>query len=344
MKDIQRIHCSTLGNFKSTLENLNAPIIVEGLCENWPVVQQAKISNFSFADYLKRHGNYNKAPTVIVDPNCHGHIGYRNEEQDFSFIKKEIAFNTVLSQLIEEDKRGVQNAGIALQSGLISTFSNDFLLENPSPQFLKDVEPRLWVSNRTSVPAHYDSYYNLAFVIGGKRTFYLFPINEIDNLYVGPIDNSPTGPVISMVNIEQPDLKRHPKFELAQKSMHVATLNPGEAIYIPPLWWHSVYATESINGLLNYWWGEDLQGTFPKVASSDALLFAILSIRALPKSQRSAWKTLFDYYVFGDKTIALQHLTNSYQGILREVNDENTRELYRWLFQRLAILSGHKSS
>ena len=37
----------------------------------------------------------------------------------------------------------------------------------------------------------------------------------------------------------------------------VADLEPGDAIYIPTLWWHHVRSHSPLNILLNYWWQAD---------------------------------------------------------------------------------------
>ena len=33
-----------------------------------------------------------------------------------------------------------------------------------------------------------------------------------------------------------------------------AELQPGDAIFIPSLWWHQVESLSAVNGLVNYWW------------------------------------------------------------------------------------------
>lgn len=320
---------------KGYFESLTEPLIIRGLIDDWPVVHEAICSEIQFAEYLKEKLTNRKAPTVIVDPNSNGNIGYNHDQSGFSFVKKEIAISEVLNKLINDAKSYRQDVGIALQSSLISEYLPNFLGRNKSPEFLAGIEPRLWLGNKTTVPAHYDAYYNIAFVIGGKRTFYLFPPDQIFNLYIGPIDFTPTGPAISLVDIANPDLDRFPKFQQALDKMQVAELSPGDAIYIPPMWWHSVYARGTINGLLNYWWGEDAQGTSDKLLASDALLHAILALRTLPKSQRDAWKSVFDYYIFSDKEDAFEHQPAEYNGILANQNSDSRRLIINWLMENL---------
>lgn len=320
---------------KDYFEALSQPVIIKGLIDDWPVVQEARNSDVGFAKHLKDFVTRQKAPTLIVDPKSNGQIGYNEKHDGFSFVKKSISIYEVVNRLIDDASRTVQDVGIALQSSLVTSYLPHFLETNSSPDFLAGIEPRLWLGNKTLVPAHYDAYFNLAFVIGGKRTFYLFPPEQIFNLYVGPIDLTPAGPAISLVDILNPDLIRYPKYSLALESMQKAELSPGDAIYIPPMWWHAVHATSAINGLLNYWWGEDSQHSSEKLLASDALLYSILSMRNLPKLQRDAWKTVFDYYVFSNNEHATEHLSDGYGGVLADNTDAQNKVIIDWLLGSL---------
>lgn len=83
------------------------------------------------------------------------------------------------------------------------------------------------------------------------------------NLYIGPLDFAPTGGAISMTRLDRPDDPRFPRLHHALEHSLTAELQPGDAIYIPPLWWHHVESLQTLNALVNYWW----KGPRPKAAS-----------------------------------------------------------------------------
>ncbi|MBD3984298.1 cupin-like domain-containing protein, partial [Xanthomonas citri pv. citri] len=81
----------------------------------------------------------------------------------------------------------------------------------------------------------------------------------------------------------------------ALASALVAELEPGDALYIPPLWFHQVEALEKVNLLVNYWWPVIGDARLPAPAA--ALVQAIQVLNALPPAQRDAWAAMFEHYV-----------------------------------------------
>ena len=56
----------------------------------------------------------------------------------------------------------------------------------------------------------------------------------------------------SQVRLEEPDYARFPKLKDAKGCQ--ATLNAGDLLYLPSLWWHEVRSIEP-SIAVNYWWG-----------------------------------------------------------------------------------------
>src|SRR3546814_12761226 len=80
---------------------------------------------------------------------------------------------------------------------------------------------------------------------------------------------------------------------------------------MPPMWWHHVRSDGALNVLVNYWFGQR-QDRFPFAA----LMLAMHSIRELPDSERGAWRTWFDHYVFGHGAAhTVDHLPPQAQGV-----------------------------
>jgi len=55
----------------------------------------------------------------------------------------------------------------------------------------------------------------------------------------------------SQVELENPDEKQFPLFGAAP--FVDCVLNPGDVLYIPPLWWHYV-RSESVSFSVSFWW------------------------------------------------------------------------------------------
>ena len=140
---------------------------------------------------------------------------------------------------------------------------------------------------------------------------------------------------MSLVSLRHPDLERYPKFREALAAAHAAELGPGDAIFIPALWWHHVESLEPFNVLVNYWW-HDSQGDGALADSAfDALLHGILSIRGLPPATRRAWGAFFEQYVFGNDAEVTAHIPEQRRGILGKLSEEQVAGLRAHLAKRL---------
>src|SRR5258707_69739 len=90
-------------------------------------------------------------------------------------------------------------------------------------------------------------------------------------------------------------LRRLPRFEQAYAAAQTAELEPGDALYIPYMWWHGVQSLAPFNILVNYWWNSLPRSDGPPYTS---LMHAILAIASLPAEYRKIWQAHFEHFVF----------------------------------------------
>ena len=190
----------------------------------------------------------------------------------------------------------------------------------------------IWIGNQTTASAHYDLSNNIACCVAGRRRFTLFPPNQIENLYPGPLELTPAGQVVSMVDFRNPDLRQHPKFKKAKAAAQVAEMEPGDILVYPAMWWHQVEALDPFNILINFWWNET-----PDYFDTPMLTLqhAFLSLRSRPDHEKRAWKELFEYYIFSDLENASAHIPDTAKGILGPIDAQKARRLRASLLSRL---------
>ena len=49
------------------------------------------------------------------------------------------------------------------------------------------------------------------------------------------------------------DLERYPLYRVAERQRMELILEPGDALYIPALWWHAVESLDTTVSV-NFWW------------------------------------------------------------------------------------------
>ena len=143
---------------------------------------------------------------------------------------------------------------LVVQSALIADCLPGFAGENRLPVLGAIGAAANLARQRSHDTRAFDESNNVACVVSGTRRFTLFPPEQIANLYIGPLGHAPTGTPISLVSLANPDFKRFPRVRDALASALAAELGPGDAVYIPALWWHHVQSLAKYNILVNYWW------------------------------------------------------------------------------------------
>jgi hypothetical protein len=319
--------------FEREIVAAGRPVVMRGLVADWPAAKHGKQSPESICRYLMERDNGTPVDALLLAPAEHGRIFYNAAMDGFNFHRNRLP----LTQIIEQIARysAFESApAVAAQSALIRSCLPRFPDENPMP-LLDGIEPRIWLGNAITVPAHFDDTNNIACVVAGRRRFTLFAPEQIVNLYIGPLDFAPTGAPISLVDFAAPDFERFPRFRQAREQALVAELGPGDAIYIPALWWHHVQSLELCNILVNYWWNEAAGSRDHPQAGLDCLTHALITLRQLPAPQRAAWAAVFQHYIFGDVEQSAAHIPETRRGVLGALDADFIRKRREQLAARM---------
>ena len=310
------------------------PAVLRGLVADWPAVGKARESPRAIATYLADFDSGKSVDTLLAPASAKGRIFYNENLAGFNFTRHASSIAAAAEQLLRYaafDNRPM----LAVQSALIADCLPGFGAENRLDILDASIQPRIWLGNRAVTPAHFDESSNVACVVSGRRRFTLFAPDQVANLYVGPLDYAPTGTPISMVSFREPDYERFPRFREAMANARVAELEPGDALYIPALWWHHVKSLDKFNMLVNYWWKGPPDAPRASDSALDCLVHALLNLRHLPPEQRKAWGTIFDHYVFdaGDESAA--HIPEHRRGILGEMSPDFRGQVRSFLVKQL---------
>jgi len=317
--------------FQNEIVPQKQPAVLRSLVTDWPAVEEALTSPVHICSYIKRFDVERPVNATVGAPSIKGRFFYREDLRGFNFERKLVTVSTALDNLVSLIDRP-ETPAIAMQAIAVADVLAGFEKENVLPLVDASLAPRMWLGNKSIIATHYDIYSNIACVVAGRRRFTLFPPEQVANLYVGPLLTTPGGSPISMVDLREPDLARFPRFKQALEVGQQADLEPGDAIYIPILWWHSVESLSSLNVLVNYWWNDAAT-----VADSPfhSLLHGMLSMSKLPADQRKSWRDFFDYFVFQTDNDPAEHLPDDIGDVLGSLTPEKREQLKAWLSQQL---------
>lgn len=317
--------------FENEIIRLNEPAVLKNAMNDWKVVNLARSSTIEAITYLASIDNNQPAYTIVGQPEIDGRFFYSNDLNSTNFRKLEAALTATLEQLYAL-RDNPKPHSVAVQAASIRTIMPGFEDENPMPLLAPSIQPTAWLGNKAIVAPHYDVHDNLACVAIGKRRFTLFPPDQISNLYIGPTLNAPGGVPISMVDLRNPDFIKHPRFAEAIAVSKTAILEPGDAIYIPSPWWHAVESLDSINLLVNYWWG-GLENK--NLSPNHSLMHSMLTVAKLEPAKRDAWRHFFDYLVFKNQGDPSEHLPNDLNDLVTNLSPEQQQGIYEFLRSKL---------
>ena len=255
--------------------NPNVPVIIKNAFNDWPALE--KWNNDYFRNKIGQ-----KTVTVAVTPN-----GYADAVVGDKFVmpeEREMKFSEFLDIL--EGK--IQDRGIFYIQKQNSNLTDEFkeLCDESASEISWATEAfgknpdavNFWMGDERAITSmHKDHYENLYCVISGTKTFTLLPPSDLPlipyELYTparfkatengnfeivdesggtATTDFSPFDKVPWIaIDPLNPDLKRYPKY--AKANPVTCTVNAGEMLYLPSLWFHHVQQSHGCIAI-NFWY------------------------------------------------------------------------------------------
>lgn len=313
------------------LQGARAPFVVRGLVSDWPLVRAGLRAPREARAYLLERARAVPFEVSISSPEHGGRLFYDDGMKvNFEMARSKLAD---IFGGIDANENRTNPPTVYLGSIDVAAHFDGVGEENRLDLSARNPIVSLWMGTATRIAAHNDFPDNLACCVAGRRRFTLFPPDQFGNLYLGPIDNTPAGRAVSMVDFHQPDFAAHPRFCDALDHAQIAELEPGDALFIPSMWWHHVEGLAPFNILLNYWWRDT-----PRFLGQpqDALNHAILAIRDLPDEDKAVWRALFEHYVFDNQPVNVEHIPAGARGILDPLDAQSAGRLRSFLLRTLS--------
>jgi len=319
--------------FNTEIVPLNRPAVLRGLVNHWPAVAAGRESPQALGELVRRYSKEQPIGVYLGEAKIRGRFFYGDELQGFNFTQQPMPLGELVTRLLQ-GMEGIQ--GSALYAGAVPVAEHlPELLASHTLELLESAIPRLaslWIGNRTRIAAHFDESHNVICAIGGRHRYTLFAPEQLRNLYFGPLDRSPAGTPVSLVDLAQPDYLRFPRFRTALEHAEVAELDPGDALYLPSYWIHHAESLDTFGLMMNFWWH-----VAPRQLLSPffTLMHSLLTIRGLTPAERAAWRAMFEVYAFQPDSDPAQYIPEAARGVLDPLTPSQAQQLIVMLQESL---------
>jgi hypothetical protein len=293
------------------------PAVLKGLVEHWPIVRAGAESDAALSEYVRTRDQGRPIRILIGKPDIKGVYFFRDDMAGLNFEFAQQSFHATLANILTY-KNHPEPPAIYTGATLVSDTCPDVARENSLDILDRPSRPRMWLGNAVTAATHYDNMDGINCMVAGRKRFIFFPPDQMENLYIGPLDLAPGGQPTSMVKVSAPDLERFPRFSQAMAAAETVDVEPGDAIYIPNMWWHNVESLDPVNLSVNYWWLDAPEMAEPFAAMAHGLM----AITPLSASRREVWRKMFEHYVFQTGGDPVPYLPPDRRGMLGTLSPE----------------------
>lgn len=134
-----------------------------------------------------------------------------------------------------------------------------YRLSQAYPEWIKrtlEPDPGMWIGPAGMVtPLHFDTPHNFLVQVYGRKHVTLYAPGDAKNVYYPWPEFQRPPPYWAPVDPDRPDYEAFPRFRNARPMS--GTLEPGESLFIPKLYFHHI-RTLDVSVSLNFWWYDGL--------------------------------------------------------------------------------------
>ena len=233
------------------------PVVLRGLVGHWPMAQAGRASASEAVAYLQRFEREGAPPAVVTvgPPEIGGRFFYNHDLSDFNFRREHVPLGVVLKTLLKYADRGIAAGDLRR-------------LPRPStPGCRVSRRKRLrarrranrWPASGSAIARAFPRIRTCLTTLPAWSpdigAFTLFPPQQI----VQPVHRAArfharrARPSAWSTSTRRTTSASR-RFAEALKAAQVAELGPGDAVFIPSMWWHYIRRSRTFNMLVNYWW------------------------------------------------------------------------------------------
>ena len=256
------------------------PFLAKGLVRSWPLVEElgkcgsvdekAAVFENLFGDTLIRYTHTPAAQQGDIGLAADLGANFKMDDR----VEPAGTFLRELTRLVREPTgECIYGAALPL-SGMPQIAAELHSLDDIADR--RQRQRNLWIgSGDHVVDLHFDYMRNLLSMVAGVKRVTILPPESLPYIYPSPLHRPVAGVTRSLVKLLDADLASYPRFEKALEMAQVALVEPGDTLYIPPLWWHHV-ESYGFNAMVNAWYDDTPQASIDNYRKATRRFFKSL--------------------------------------------------------------------
>ncbi len=236
LEELARVAAPTREVFARDHLHPRRPVVLTGLTDGW-----LPPAEWTFARMAERWGEARVVAAALAE-------GTLLDDPSQGVVFRQRSLGEVIASFA---RPGTATDYVMAPTGNFpAAFEGDYRVP-PYCADARHLRAKVWLGKAGTVtPLHRDVPHNLHVHLSGRKRWLLFAPGQSARLYPRGLFSGM--PNFAQVDPERPDDARFPRFRGARALC--ATLDAGEALFIPHGWWHHTRSLDDAVSM-NFWWG-----------------------------------------------------------------------------------------